>query len=163
MPSGPTLGEALYREAVDGARQLDEVASVLGLAGERGDVDGLIALLRQVTSGSRPGESSSRLAPTTYEGPAYSMSQAMSVRARAKAYGDILRLLDHYLADARRKHEQSGKVRGRANNFGNPYSAGNQPSYQVWSGRTAKQRVDQLPAAQRVLRLRRHRDAADGL
>ncbi len=141
------LGEALYREAVDGARQLDEVASVLGLAGERGDVDGLIAAVRQV----RPAPGRQVVvrcsASTTMQGPAYSMSQAMSVRARAKSYGDVLRLLDHYLAAARRKHEQAGKARGRSTNFGNPYSAGNTPSYQVWAGRTTKQRVDQLPAA----------------
>ncbi len=66
------------------------------------------------------------------------MSQAMSVRARARSYDDVLRLLDHQVAAARRRHERAGKVRGRANNFGNPYGAGNAPSYQVWAGRTTK-------------------------
>ncbi len=77
------LGDALYREAVDGARQLDEVASVLSLAGERGDVEGMIALADRYDR-LQAGKSSSGMVAYYYEGPAYSMSQAMSVRARAK-------------------------------------------------------------------------------
>ena len=58
---------------------------------------------------------------------------------------------------------RAGKARGRANNFGNPYGAGNKPSYQVWAGRTPKNVSINFPLPERVLRLRRHHDAADGL
>ena len=60
--------DALYREAVDGARQVDEVASVFGLAGERGDVDGLIALLDKYER-LQAGRASSAFGTYYYRGP----------------------------------------------------------------------------------------------
>jgi tetratricopeptide (TPR) repeat protein len=138
------LADTLYRESIEGARQVDEVASVIGLAGERGDVDGLIALTDRFER-LQAGRSSPFIGTYYFEGPAYSMAQGMSARARAKAYGDVLRLLDHYLASARHKHEQGSAARGRSNNFGNLYGAGNVPYYQIWSGRTTKQQQIVFP------------------
>ncbi len=127
-------GDRLYREAVDSAQQLGQIAGVLGLAAERGDVDSLLGLAdRYDRLQTAPG--TGYLAGNFYfQGVAQSISQGMNVRARAKAYDDVFRLLDSYLATARRKQQPAA---GKSRNFGNPYGAGNVPYYTVGLGRTA--------------------------
>jgi tetratricopeptide (TPR) repeat protein len=133
-------GDHLYRDAVETADQLGQIASIFGIAGQRGDVDALIRLFDKydrLQSGQVTGNYIS--GNFYFAGPGNAMSQAMSVRAGAKAYDDVLRLLDRYLASARRRQEQQAGRPNRANRFGNPYPAGYAPSYQVWAGKTTNQ------------------------
>ena len=79
--------DALYREALDGARQVDEVVGTLGLAGERGDVESLLTLsdrYRRLQAGR-----SSPCAPTTTRGRPMRWRRGVGVRVRgAQACGD---------------------------------------------------------------------------
>ena len=94
---------------------------------KRGDVDGLIALLDRYDR-LQAGRASNSFGGYYFEGPAYSMAQGMSVRAKAKSYGDVLRLLDHYIAEARRKHVKSQisaaelPVKHQVWKFGSPHT-----------------------------------------
>jgi tetratricopeptide (TPR) repeat protein len=99
-----------YQEVVAGATQIGQVASALNIAAARGDVDGLIELTRRYDR-----LQAGRSAPTfatgsfTFWGPELSLSRGMSVSADRKAYGDLLRLLDFGLDDARQKMERQSK------------------------------------------------------
>src|SRR5581483_6850027 len=59
-------------------------------------------------------------------------------RADAKAHVDVLRLLDHYLATARRRLEQPATVAARARRAASTYPSGYTPNYQVWVGKTSR-------------------------
>ena len=101
--------DALYREEVASAVDAGSIATAAQLAAERGDVEGLLKLFDAYERLER-----NRPARTTSQGyvfssrpayvvssPATSMAQVMHLRADAKAHGDILRLLDRYLASLR--------------------------------------------------------------
>jgi tetratricopeptide (TPR) repeat protein len=132
-------GDRIYRDAVEGAEQLGQVAAVFTLAAQRGDVDALLRLLEKFDR-LQTGPSTTYMSGSFYfRGPGTALSQGMSVRAGAKAYGDVLRMLDHYLSLARRRHEQqSAGAAARARRSAAAYPAGYTPNYQVWVGRTTR-------------------------
>jgi len=129
-------GDRLYREAVDSAQQLGQIAGVLGLAADRGDIDSLLSLSDRYDRLQTSPGTGYYAGNFYFQGTAQAISQGMNVRARSKAYDDVFRLLDSYLAAARRKQQQQ-PAGGRARNFGNPYSAGNIPYYTIGLGRSA--------------------------
>jgi len=94
--------DRFYREAIEGAEQLPQVASVFGLAAQRGDVDGLIRLFDKYErlQAGKGGTTYILIGSFYFAGTADGMARGMSVRASAKAYDDVLRLLDHALARA---------------------------------------------------------------
>ncbi len=99
-----------YREVVAGATQIGQVASALNMAAARGDVDNLIELTRRYDR-LQTGRSTPTFGTATFSflGPDLSISRGMSVSADRKAYGDLLRLLDFSLDDARQKMERQSK------------------------------------------------------
>ena len=99
-----------YREVVAGATQIGQVASALNMAAARGDVDNLIELSRRYDR-LQAGRSTYAYYTGSFRfmGTGLALSQGMSVRADRKAYGDLLRLLDFSLADARQKMERQSK------------------------------------------------------
>ena len=129
--------DRLYKEVVEGADQIAAVVSAFSLAGQRGDVDALIQLsdrFDRLQAGQAPG--GAVYGGYYFGGTGNAIAQGMSVRAAAKSYGDVHRLLDHYLASARRRLEKQPRRAGQR--FGNQYPPGYTPYYQVWSGKTAK-------------------------
>jgi tetratricopeptide (TPR) repeat protein len=114
--------DALYRQEVASAVDAVSIATAALLAAERGDVDVLLGLFdayqRLQAGPSRQGAATaSPYALSSYGvsvvAPTASMARAMFRLADAKAYGDILRLLDRYLASlhdpARRKQAASAR------------------------------------------------------
>jgi tetratricopeptide (TPR) repeat protein len=102
--------ERLYRETVQGAIQIGQLAGALNLAAQRGDVDGLILLSerydRLQTGRSTPTYATGSF---TFTGPAMSLGQGMSVCADRKDYAAVLKLVDFSLTAARRKQEQQSR------------------------------------------------------
>src|SRR5262249_2476864 len=104
---------------------------------ERGDLDALQSLAEKYERlQTSPGSGYYFSGGFYFEGTAPAIGQGMSVRARAKAYDDVLRLLDSYLAAVQRKQQQQPTA-GRARNYGNAYGPGNVPYYTIWVGRTS--------------------------
>ena len=99
-----------YREVVAGATQIGQVASALDMAAARGDVNNLIELTRRYDR-LQAGRSTFTFVTGSFRflGTGLSLSQGMSVYADRKAYGDLLRLLDFALAEARQKMERQSK------------------------------------------------------
>jgi tetratricopeptide (TPR) repeat protein len=99
-----------YREVVAGATQIGQVASALNLAAARGDVDILIELSRRYDR-LQAGRSTYTYYTGSFRfmGTGLALSQGMSVSADRKAYGDLLRLLDFSLTEARQKMERQSK------------------------------------------------------
>lgn len=98
--------DAMYRETVDSARQAEEVYAASALAAERGDIEALLDLdrRREQLEGNRSGGP----VVSYYAQPnAASFQRAINVRAKAKAYDDVLRLLDSFLAGSRRQAERN--------------------------------------------------------
>ena len=128
--------DALYRESVDAAEQasqVNQVASVLSLAGQRGDVDGLIRLFDKYER-LQQGQTSGAFAANGFyfSGAAGAVGQAMAVRASEKAYADVLKLLDHDLAVTRKRQEQAAQ-RGRPQRSGFSPAVGSVYNYSVWT------------------------------
>ncbi len=130
--------EAFYREAVGGATQLGQIASVFGMAAQRGDVEALIQLSDRYDR-LQTGRGNAYYSTGTFYfgGPADAIGQAMSFRAGMKAYDDVLRLLDHELAAVRRKQERqsSGASRAARSRFGSQAVV---QQYQIWVGKTSR-------------------------
>src|SRR4051812_516867 len=131
--------DALYREEVASAGDPGSIATAATLAASRGDVDGLLGLFDayERLEGKRPSTSAPAgyvLSPTYgyVASPAASMAQVMYLRADAKAHGDILRLLDRYLASLRDsdRAKQQARSRGAAGSFSAPGASGTR--FQVW-------------------------------
>jgi tetratricopeptide (TPR) repeat protein len=119
--------EQIYHAALTAANQVETITPILQVAGERGDMDGVFALfdkLEKLQANKTPyGPQPTR---QTYTG----LAQAMNSRASAKAHGDILRLLDVYLASVRRQNKASPPRPGSSNSsYNNP-----QGYVQIWIG-----------------------------
>jgi tetratricopeptide (TPR) repeat protein len=99
------LEDQFAREAVAAANSTDAVGSVMIFAAPRGDVDGLLALYDKFTR-LRKGRSS--IAYGSGWSGANSLGQAMAARAEAKAHADVLKILDYYLAKARKEKAAPG-------------------------------------------------------
>ncbi len=97
----------IYREALDSVNDAAGVATLLLVAGERGDIDGVIALSDK---SERLQTGGGGLVNYYYNpsGNAYSMIRGMIVRAQAKGYADIPKLIDYHLQSLRRQR-QSGR------------------------------------------------------
>ena len=99
--------EKLYRESIAGATQIGQLAGVFGLAAEKGDVESLLLLCdRFERLQSARGQQYFYTGSFYFAGPAAALIQCMTHRADAKAHDDVLKILDHELAAARRKLER---------------------------------------------------------
>ena len=154
-------GDRLYREAVAGAERQDQIAGVFGLAAERGDVDVLIDPGREVRpapdfveplllagvllrgSGLRhgPGDERARRG----EGVRRRLPVARQLRGGGPPQAEA--------AAGRRQGEELRQSLRRGEHAQLPDLDRQDPDL----------RPDQLPVAQRVLRLRGHRAAPHGL
>ncbi len=105
--------DALARSAIDGAGTLEAVASVLPLAAERGDVDGLIALIERHERLASASASNSPPASFNNAPVAQAVARAMGVKAEAKDYPAILRLLDRVLASAARPDQVARRLKAK--------------------------------------------------
>lgn len=131
--------EEFYQELVTNANTIEAAYSVLTLAGERGDVSTCLAMRDKLDrlKGSRLGSSYYVTPSGVYIGdPSTAFIRAMSVRADAKAYADVLKLLDHYLDGVRRRHRDAAQARSRSST--NLANVGNSGYYQVWLGSATK-------------------------
>ncbi len=116
---------------------MEEVVGVFILAARRGDVDGLIRLNDRFERLQTGRTVSYYRTPSFYfVGADVAMSQGMSVRADAKMYGDILRLIDYNLATVRRKneHQSPGAAARAPPRRYQAHGPGYSPSYAIWIG-----------------------------
>jgi tetratricopeptide (TPR) repeat protein len=129
--------DTFYREAVDSAEQLPQVAAAFGLAAERGDVETLLRLSEKYDRLTAGQSTSYYIAGLFYfQGAGYAMGRAMGICSEGKRYDDILKLLDAHLASARRKAEQAaGSPRRRVSSG---YPPGYVPNYQIYIGRNPR-------------------------
>lgn len=113
--------DALYRELVASAGSLSAAANACLFAAERGDVEGLLKLFDafdrlQGTSRSTSGPQGYVMTPQGYiQAPSYAFAIAMRLRADAKAHGDVLRLLDRYLAYLSSPSQVAQRTRAQKN------------------------------------------------
>ena len=135
--------EQFYRSAVDAPTDADSAASILRLAAERGDVENVIKLHDRYERlvGTKQAATSNLYVfyggyYTLSSTPADSVSRAMLAGLDAKAPEDVARLLDHYLAAARRPDRATRRTRALASASANANVRRNQ--FQVWTGKTAK-------------------------
>ena len=91
--------EQLYRESIDGATQIGQLAGVFGLAADRGDVNAC-SRSATVTSGCRAAAARNISTPahSIFRARSGAIVQCMTRRADLKAHDDVLRILDHELA-----------------------------------------------------------------
>ncbi len=99
--------EKLYRESIASATQIGQLAGAFGLAAEKGDVESLLWLCdRYERLQSAHGQQYFYTGPFYFAGPDAALMQCMTHRADAKAHDDVLKILDHQLAAARRRLER---------------------------------------------------------
>ena len=147
--------DVFYKDAVASASDADSAASVLRLAAERGDVDGVIQLFdrHERLRGNKP-LPQSNLLYSNYGGyytmaasPADSIGRAMLARADAKAMPDVLRLLDHYLAEIRRPERYALRVRSVPLAALSAAATGRAPRFQIWTGKSIRFTTVTYPTA----------------
>lgn len=126
--------DTLYAEQNASAEQPPTIAAALSLAGPRGDVDAVIRLFDRWER-LKPGTSSTGMAMggSYFAGTATAMAQAMGVRGQAKGYDDVVRLLDHYLATVRRRHDRQ-PLSGRTPRSAGASSSGARSYYSIYVG-----------------------------
>ena len=104
---------AFYKTAFDSASTVEAVNSVISMAAERGDVDGLLALVDRLDRLN----SASNLPPSPggyrNDPGAMAIAQAMGIKADEKDPAAILRLLDHQLAKASRPDQVARRLKAR--------------------------------------------------
>ena len=109
----------LYRESIDGATQIGQIAGAFVLAAEKGDVDALLLLCdRYERLQSARGQQYYYTGSFYFAGPATALSQCMTLRADSKAHNDVLKILDHQLAAGRRRLERQSPGSSRSSNTG---------------------------------------------
>jgi predicted Zn-dependent protease len=109
----------LYRESIDRATQIAELAGVFALAAEKGDVDALLLLCdRYERLQSAHGQQYYYTGSFYFAGPGAAVSQCMTGRADSKAHSDVLKILDHQLAAGRRRLERQSPGSSRSRNAG---------------------------------------------
>ena len=135
--------DQFYRAAVESPTDADSAASILRLAAERGDVDNVLKLHDRYERLVGNKQASTSNIYVFYGGyytlsstPADSVSRAMLARLDAKAPDDVTRLLDHYLAAARRPERVARRTRALASASASAVARRNQ--FQVWTGKTAR-------------------------
>ncbi len=131
---------AFYKSAVDAANTLESVAAVLAYAGERGDVDGLLAMAEkherlQGAPGTSPPASRAGGAEV-----AQAIARAMGVKAETKDHAAILRMLDHHLTAARRPDQVARRIKAKSTSGG----SSNQNYYQVYLSKAPNSRYTQI-------------------
>ena len=134
--------DQFYKSAIEGTNDPDSAASVLRLAADRGDVENVIKLFDRY---ERLVGNKQNAIPNLYiffggyytlsSTPADSFGRAMLARADAKAPRDVARLLDHYLAAARRPERITRRARSVSSASAN---TGRSNQFQIWAGKTAK-------------------------
>ncbi len=98
--------ERFYRETVDGASQLGQIAGAMDLAGARGDVTALMQLSERYDR-LQTGRSTIAYGTVSYTFTQLrAMEQALNACAERKDYPQLLRLVDFVLDAARRKKQQ---------------------------------------------------------
>ena len=87
--------------------QIGQIAGVLGLAAEKGDVQALLSLCdRYERLQSVRGQQYYYTGSFYFQGPTAAVEPVHDQRAGSKAYDDVLTILDHELAAARRRLER---------------------------------------------------------
>jgi tetratricopeptide (TPR) repeat protein len=127
--------DQFYRDASQAANDSQSLVSVLQVAAERGDTEGALALFDRYERVLQAG-------PMSFYGwapsGADSLGRAMNALAEAKKHGEILRILDQYMASLRARPPAARRARALA-------SANNTPYYIVWVGRDDRYMVLDFP------------------
>jgi tetratricopeptide (TPR) repeat protein len=123
--------ERIYREVVTAASESGRVGQVqqaLNVAAQRGDVDTVVRFFERLEKlqGNAP-RAVGGVPPIRQATSA--LTEAMRARADAKAYGEVPRLFETYLAASRRQRKASGHTSPRS------LSAPQQRGYMIYVGR----------------------------
>jgi tetratricopeptide (TPR) repeat protein len=100
--------DQIYRDTLSAANTPVAVTEALGVAAERGDVETVLTLFGKLEKLQGPPAKAGTYRVPTREA-ASSLAQAMGKRAEAKAYADVTKLLDLYLAHQRRLNQAAPK------------------------------------------------------
>jgi tetratricopeptide (TPR) repeat protein len=120
--------ERVYKQAVAAANDVNTVGQVLGMAGARGDMDSVLDLFARLEKLQGPQRASATTSPPTRQA-ASALGHAMKARADARAFDDIIRLFEVYLAAHQRVQRGAGRVLPRS---GLP--SNNTTYYTIWLG-----------------------------
>ncbi|MDR3639221.1 MAG: DUF1583 domain-containing protein [Isosphaeraceae bacterium] len=123
--------ERLYRDSIASANDPTALFAVLSAVAEKGDMEALIAILDKAER-AEGSKASSLVAGNPYGayGVPQTLAKAMTLRADARAYGDILRLLDRYDASQLLQQQQQQGQRRRSS-LPNPNATRNY--VQIWT------------------------------
>ena len=123
--------DAFYKSMFDSASTLEAVNATMTLAADRGDVDGLLALVdryeRLASASNQPASSGYGNSPV-----AQAIARTMGAKAESKDHAAILRLLDTALASAARPDQLARRLKAKSV----PASMGNSTYYVLYT--TAK-------------------------
>ena len=101
--------EKFYRETIESATQVGQIAGALDLAGTRGDVSALIQLSERYDR-LQTGRSTPAYTTLSYTfNPGLALCQGLNVCAGRKDYSQVEKLVDFSLEAAKRKREQQSK------------------------------------------------------
>ena len=103
-------GDAFYRSMFESAATLEFVAALFPLAAERGDVDGLLALIDRYERLA----SAANLTVYGNSPVADAIGRTMGAKADSKDHAAILRLLDHALASAARPDQVARRLKAKS-------------------------------------------------
>jgi tetratricopeptide (TPR) repeat protein len=127
--------DAIYKASIESASTLDSVSTVVGLAAERGDVDGLLAMLDKydrLSSAANP----SALSGSANVPYVSQISRAMGIKADDKDRDAVLRMLDHFLALTCRPDQVARRQKAKAG----PSGAVSSNSYLLLTSRNTASR-----------------------
>ncbi len=126
--------DQIYRETVQGASQLGQLAGAIDLAGARGDVSALIQLFERYDR-LQAGRSTIAYTTASYSfTPSRSLCQAVNACADRKDYSQLLKLVDSTIDAARRKSQQQSPgaaARARRSRRSSFFGAGVVPLYSI--------------------------------
>jgi tetratricopeptide (TPR) repeat protein len=147
--------QRFYREAIDGSTQIGQVAGAIVLATRRGDADALILLAdryERLQTGRTATVYNTGL--FTFASPAGAISQGMSICAGRKAFADVIKLVDHSLAAARRKQEsqtRGANARLLRSRLAAYVAAGVRVGHRIWVGSSYRNVTFSYPTANEYL------------
>ncbi|MGH7127022.1 MAG: tetratricopeptide repeat protein, partial [Planctomycetaceae bacterium] len=105
--------EELFQQVVAQADTPAAVWKMIGIAGQRGDLDATLALLDQLDAIEVAAPSRNRFGGYYFTGNVYALTSLMAQRAKANEHGDILRLYDRAMESHRRRREAVAHLRRR--------------------------------------------------
>ncbi len=104
---------ALYKAAFDSANTIEAINSVINLASERGDVDGLLALIDRLDRLNSASNQPASSGGYRNDPIAMAIAQVMGIKADEKDQAAILRLLDHHLATSSRPDRVARRIKAK--------------------------------------------------